>query len=245
MVRTVFSFFLFGLGSFIVTFPAVLCFLLSFFGLKRPMKYLIYRIAQGWAWMIIAITGCPLTVSGREHIPRKGGFCLAGNHNSIFDIVLLLATLGRPVGFIAKKELAAVPILNIWIPLLGGLFIDRNNIRKAIGTINEGIGRIKSGGVMIVFPEGTRGKGRGLLPFKPGSLKLATKSGAPIVPVAITGSYDVFEKTGRVHSGPVSVNFAAPIATTDIPAEERANLTDQVYAIIDGVLRKAEGIASV
>ncbi|WP_232616792.1 lysophospholipid acyltransferase family protein [Treponema primitia] len=220
-------------------------FLLGRLGFKQTMDYLAYKMAQGWAHVILAFTGCKLTVTGRENIPRKDGFCLVGNHNSIFDIVLLLATVGRPFGFIAKKELAVIPLLNLWILLLGGLFIDRKNIRKAIGTINEGIRRIKAGGAMIIFPEGTRGKGRGLLPFKSGSLKLATKAGAPMVPLAITGSYDVFEKTYRLHSGPVSVNFAPPIATADISTEDKrgGSLTDQVYGIIDGMLKKAEGTA--
>jgi 1-acyl-sn-glycerol-3-phosphate acyltransferase len=240
LVKTIFGFFIFVLGSIIVTFPAILFFLLRCIGLKRPMMYLTYKLAQGWSLMVIAITGSTLTVSGREHIPRKGGFCLAGNHNSIFDIVLLLATVGRPFGFIAKKELAVIPILNIWILLLGGLFIDRKNIRKAIGTINKGIRRIEAGGVMLIFPEGTRAKGRGLLPFKPGALKLATKAKAPVTPVAITGSYDVFEKTYRIIPGQVSVNFAPPIATGTISGEDRrSGLSDQVYEIIDGMLKKA------
>jgi 1-acyl-sn-glycerol-3-phosphate acyltransferase len=246
LLKTIFAFFIVGLSIIIITPIGLLLFLLSFLGLKRPAEYLTCKMARAWALMVIALTGCTLTVSGREYIPRKEGFCLVGNHNSIFDIVLLLATVGRPFGFIAKKELSVIPLLNFWILFLGGLFIDRKNIRKAIGTINEGIRRIKSGSVMIIFPEGTRGKGRGLLPFKPGSLKLATKSGAPIVPLAITGSYDVFEKTGRVHAGPVSVTFAAPIATGTIPAEDkRGGLTDQVYAIVEAMLKKAEGTASV
>jgi 1-acyl-sn-glycerol-3-phosphate acyltransferase len=241
-IKTVFAFIIVGLSIVFVTPFGLVAFLLRPFGLKKQMNVLIYKIGQAWALLLILVTGCKLTIRGRENIPRNSGFCLVGNHNSIFDIVLILAAVGRPIGFIAKKELAVIPLINFWILLLGGLFIDRKNIRKSIGTINEGIRRIKAGGAMIIFPEGTRSKGRGLLPFKPGSLKLATKSAAPVVPMAITGSYDVLEKTGRVHSGPVSVNFAPPIITADIPVEDKRNgLTDQVYRIIDGMLKKADG----
>jgi 1-acyl-sn-glycerol-3-phosphate acyltransferase len=240
LLRTMFIFFVAGLGIIIITPLGILFFLLSCIGLKRSGEYLSHKVIQGFCLALLVFIGCKLSVTGREHIPRQGGFCLVGNHDSIFDIVLLLAAVGRPFGFIAKKELAVIPLLNIWILLLGGFFIDRKNIRKAIGTINEGIRRIKSGRVMIIFPEGTRGKGRGLLPFKPGSLKLATKALSPIVPLAITGSYAVFEKTRRLRSGPVSVNFAPPIATDTIPAEDRrGGLADQVYEIIDGMLKKA------
>ncbi|MDR2079532.1 MAG: 1-acyl-sn-glycerol-3-phosphate acyltransferase [Treponema sp.] len=245
LLGTIVIFFVVILSMVFLTVIALVLFVVRCLGFKRSMDHLIYKLAQAWALIILAASGCKLTVTGREHIPRTGGFCLVANHNSIFDIVLLLATVGRPFGFIAKKELKVVPLINFWILLLGGLFIDRKNIRKAIGTINEGIRRIKAGAGMIIFPEGTRGKGKGMLPFKPGSLKLATKAGAPMVPLAITGSYDVFEKTYRFHPGPVSVNFAPPLAAADIPVEDKGTVADQVYAVIDGMLKKAEGSASL
>jgi 1-acyl-sn-glycerol-3-phosphate acyltransferase len=239
LLRTIFVFFVVGL-SMLVVFPfGIIIFLLSCMGLKRQMSLLTYKLARGWALVSLASTGCKLAVRGTENVPRTGGFCLVGNHNSILDIVLILATVGRPIGFIAKKELALIPFLNIWILLIGGLFIDRKNIRKAVSTINEGIGRIKSGGAMIIFPEGTRSKGQGLLPFKPGSLKLATKAGSSIVPMAITGSYEVFEKTGRVHPGPVSVSYAPAIATAEFSSDEKRSLVDQIYGVIDGMLKTA------
>jgi 1-acyl-sn-glycerol-3-phosphate acyltransferase len=239
LLRTFFTFFVVGLAMLFVFPFGIIAFLLSCLGLKRQMNFLTYKIAQGWALVSLAATGCKLTVKGAENVPRKGGFCLVGNHNSIFDIVLILATVGRPIGFIAKKELALIPILNVWVLLIGGLFLDRKNVRKAVGTINEGIARIKAGGSMIIFPEGTRSKGQGLLPFKPGSLKLATKAACPMVPMAITGSYEVFEKTGRVRPGPVSVSYAPAIATAGIPSEEKRGLVDQVHGVIVGMLNQA------
>jgi 1-acyl-sn-glycerol-3-phosphate acyltransferase len=225
--------------SIIVLAPSSLVLLLlRLLGLQRLSERFAAGIAWGWARLVIALTGCPFTVTGAENIPDRGGFCLVANHNSMFDIVLLLASVGRPFGFIAKKELAFVPLLNLWILLLGGLFIDRKNIRKAVAAINEGIRRIKNGGVMVIFPEGTRGKGQGMLPFKSGALKLATKAGAPIAPLAITGTYEVFEKSRRVRPGPVSVRFAPPVATADIPGDEKRALTDQIYDIINGLLQK-------
>ena len=99
---------------------------------RKPMRFVIYKVVQGWASMLIFVSGCRLIVKGRENIPKKGPLCYVSNHGSIFDILILLAVAGRPVGFIAKKELAFIPILNLWIFLLGGHFIDRKNIRKAI-----------------------------------------------------------------------------------------------------------------
>jgi 1-acyl-sn-glycerol-3-phosphate acyltransferase len=197
----------------------------------------MYRIAQVWALMIIKIIGCKVTVQGRDKIPQKGGLCFVSNHGSIFDILLLLAYTGRPIAFIAKKELVYIPFLNIWISVLGGLYIDRKNNRRAVRTIKKGIGRIKSGSAMIIFPEGHRSRGQGLLPFHPGSLKLATQAEAPIIPVAIHGSYDVFEKTYRAQAVPVKMTFGDPVFTSELPTADRKQiLSDKIYAIISQML---------
>ena len=221
---------------FIFGFPA---FILSFLGLRKPMSWVIYKIAQFWARGVIMITGCKMTVEGRENIPKENGVCFVSNHVGIFDIMLVLAYIGRPFGFIAKKELLYLPFFNMWIYILGGLFIDRKNIRKAIKTINHGIKKIQSGGNMLIFPEGTRSKGRGLLPFRSGAIKLATNSLAPIVPIAIKGSYDVLEVDGLVHSVPVRIVFCPPIYTAEMDASERKhNLADNVRSIIEETLAK-------
>jgi 1-acyl-sn-glycerol-3-phosphate acyltransferase len=207
------------------------------FGLWKKRSVLLYRIAQGWALSVIKISGCKMTVSGRENIPRKGGLCFVSNHSGIFDIVLLLAYSGRPFGFIAKKELLLVPLLNLWIFLLGGLFIDRKNLRKGLKTINTGISRIKSGGAMVIFPEGRRSRGEGLLPFHPGAFKLATQAQAAIVPVAIAGSYDLFERNYRVTPCPVKIIFGKEINTADIPPESRKHqLAEQIFQLISEAL---------
>jgi 1-acyl-sn-glycerol-3-phosphate acyltransferase len=207
------------------------------------MSIFIYRIAQGWAKSLVLLTGCDVTVKGRENIPKRGGVCFVSNHCGYFDIVLLLAYCGRPFGYVAKKELLLIPFLNVWIYMLGGLFIDRKNVRKAVHTINKGIKRIKAGSGMLIFPEGHRSKGRGLLPFHPGSLKLATKADAVIIPVAIEGSYEALEKNNRVVSGPVKVAFLQPIYTADLSSGERKIvLSDRIFSVINEELNLNTGL---
>jgi len=232
MIRTVLGFGYLAFALLVLLPLAIAVMILSLFGLKKQITHIVYRLAQVWALSLLPIAG-HTTVKGRENIPKKGGVCFVSNHCGFFDIILLLAFCGRPFGFIAKKELLYVPFLNVWIFILGGLFIDRGNVRNAIKTINKGVQRIKSGGSMIIFPEGHRSKGRGLLPFHPGSLKLATQANAVIVPVAIEGSYDVFERNYRVVSSLTKIAFLEPIDTANIPLEDRKQiLCDRIYSAI-------------
>jgi len=234
-----------GIATVLYLVIGLPAFILSFLGLKKPMSWVIYRLAQLWAKSLIVISGCDVKVEGRENIPRNGRVCFVGNHGSIFDVVLALAYIGCPFGFIAKKELLLIPLLDLWIFLLGGLFIDRKNMRKALKTINLGIQKIQKGGRMLIFPEGTRSKGRGLLPFKSGAIKLATHSLAPIVPMAIWGSYDVFEKNYRVQPVPVRVVFCPPVITANLSAEQRRHqLADQVRDIIAAALDGERGMGN-
>jgi len=237
ILRTISVFFLTGFVLVVYSLPGIIFFIVRILGFRRLADFCMYKCGQIWARTIIFFTGCPMTINGRENIPKKGGVCIVSNHVGILDIMLALAYIGRPFGFIAKKELLLVPGINIWILLLGGFFIDRKKPRSALKTINQGTKRIEAGGAMLIFPEGTRSRGGGIAPFRPGSLKLASRAGAPIVPMAITGSYDVFEKTRRVHAVPVSVTFLPAVNSAELPPDQRKQLlAEQLHDRIAEVL---------
>jgi 1-acyl-sn-glycerol-3-phosphate acyltransferase len=217
-------------------------FLFSLLGLRKPMSVYFYWICAGWSRFLIKIIGCKVTIRGIENIPRDGGMCFVSNHSSYFDIALLMAYAGRPLGFVAKKELLFIPFLNIWIYMLGGLFIDRKNPRRALKTINAGVTRINKGGAMLIFPEGHRSHGQELLPFHPGSFKLATQSGAVIVPAALKGTREIFEKNYRVNPAPVGITFCKTVNTAEIaPHDKKQVLAQRIYNIINEELGNANG----
>jgi 1-acyl-sn-glycerol-3-phosphate acyltransferase len=240
-IKTSFIFLIVGLTVIIITPLGLFLLIMNCLGFRKFVSFLTSRIAYAWAWSLIRMTGCDIKIRGRENIPREGGLCFVSNHCGYFDILLIFATAGRLVGFIAKKELMFIPLINFWILLMGGFFIDRKNTRKSLAAIKTGARRIQAGNSILIFPEGHRSKGQGLLPFHAGSFKLATEAEAPIVPVAITGSYDVFEKTGRVKAVPVQIAFGKPIMTKDIPPEDRRQaLSDKVREIIAAELAESE-----
>ena len=237
LFKTIFLFILTGI-IVIITLPfGILAIIFSFLGLKKPMSIFTYKIAQSWARLVFIVSGCTITIIGKDNIPKQGGVCFMSNHGSAFDIILMLAFIGRPFGFIAKKELGYIPLFNAWIYILGGLFINRNNPRKGLKTINKGVKRLQKGNCILVFPEGRRSRNQGLLPFKPGSFKLATQSGVPIVPIAISNSYEVYERNRRLTPAPVRIVFCAPVSTDHLQQENRKQiLADQLHGIISAAL---------
>ena len=108
------------------------------------------------------------------------------------------------------------------------VFIDRNNAREAIKTINEGVQYLKEGYSMGIFPEGTRSKSKHMGEFRKGSLKLATKSKVPIVPISIDGTYKAFEETGVLKRSFVRITIDKPIYTKDLTKEQENTLSDDL-----------------
>lgn len=126
----------------------------------------------------------------RENI-CDGGVILAGTHTSIFDCLVLIASTKRHVHFLAKKELFT-GIKGILFKNLGLIPVDREIKNK--GVIEAAIKYVEAGEIVCVFPEGTTQKGRGLLPFKIGAVKIAHDTKMPLVPFVIKGKYRLFSK---------------------------------------------------
>lgn len=232
MIRTVAFFTVFWL-TLVLSAPLSLAALpFHLVGRSYVVAPFLSAVARLWARFVLFLMGVRLEVSGAERIPATGGVCFVGNHQGDLDIIIALATIRRPFGFTAKKEAMYMPFLGFWVALLGGVFIDRKSPRKAALAIRAGASRIGTGGAMIIFPEGTRSRGPRMREFHPGSFKLATLSGAPVVPVSIDGSYRVWEEEMRIKGASVRVVFHDPIPTAALSPEERKALSGKVEAAI-------------
>lgn len=190
-----------------------------------------------WAKTSLKVPGHEVIVYGKENIPSEACVFIA-NHQSIFDIPLLVATSERNIGFIAKKELLKVPVIGQWLKAIHSVPIDRDNIREAIKVINQGVENINNGYSMAIFPEGTRAKNGVLKEFKKGSLKLATKANAPIIPVTIDGTYKGYEEGKKIRSAKMTIVFGEPIYIEKLTAEEKRDISAYVKNIIEENLKK-------
>lgn len=200
------------------------------------------RIVQGAFKIVIWLSGVRLTVIGEERIPKDTAVLFIGNHRSYFDIVLTYARCAGLTGYVAKKEMLKIPLLSRWMKLLHCLFLDRTDIRAGLKTILEAIELVKSGVSIMIFPEGTRGSAGSeleMLPFHEGSFKIATKSGCPIIPVAISNSSALFEDHfPRIKPVPVTIEYGEPIYPKELPREEQKFLGRHVQELILDTLKR-------
>ena len=237
MIRTILwytYFWLYMIFSIILSVPLIVLFLLP--GSKKIRDRYIHFTAGTWAKSLLNVAGAAITVAGRDNLPHTGRICFVANHQGAFDIPIILSTLPGPIGFIAKKELALLPIVNIWMRGLGCIFINRSNRRAALESIEKGIQRLKSGRFMIIFPEGTRSRGPHMNTFKPGSLKLPIRSQAFIVPITISGSYRLKELYGRIQPAEVTVTIHKPIDGSTYKEDQTAQLCRHLTEVIGGPL---------
>ncbi|EHQ87711.1 lysophospholipid acyltransferase family protein [Desulfosporosinus youngiae] len=191
------------------------------------------QTAKKWARSLVKLAGVKVVTKGEEHIPA-GPILFVSNHQGNFDIPILIGYIDKPKAFIAKIELQKLPIIQTWMTHLKCVFMDRSDIRQSLKVINQAADHLKNGYSMVIFPEGTRSKGKALGEFKPGSLKLALKAGVPIVPVAIQGSYRIMEENGfRIKPAHVEISIFDPIPTAGLSKEQAAELPERVRRIIE------------
>jgi 1-acyl-sn-glycerol-3-phosphate acyltransferase len=133
-----------------------------------------------------------IKIKGKKNLPTKGGVILMSNHISAYDPPILVAIFSRPLRFMAKKELFENPVMRFILYLADAFPVDRS--KNDITAVKKALSVVKNDGVLGIFPEGTRRPEGKLGTPKSGSVMLAIKSGAPIVPVGIKN----IEKDGRI-----------------------------------------------
>lgn len=195
-------------------------------GEKEALNYL-QKAAYTWSKFTIDMIGIDLDIQGFENIPKEACVFI-GNHSSILDIPILLYSTDKNLGFISKKEILKIPILGFWLKNSKCVSLDRDNPRSAITSINQAAKNIQEGTSMAIFPEGTRNKEGKVGEFKKGSLKLATKSKAPIVPVSIDRASRAFEDTKKFVPTKIKVVFGEPVETKNLSKEDEKDLIDVI-----------------
>ena len=211
------------------------------FGLFDSHGRYAYLISRFWSWLILAVGGVSLRVSGLNHIDPRRQYVFMVNHQSNLDIPVLLQILpGFQLRWLAKRELLWVPFLGWAVWAARHIVVDRGDRNDALRSLKKAKERMAAGVSIVIFPEGTRSSDGELLPFKRGGLLLAAKTQAPIVPVTIDGSWKILAKGDwRFRPGEIEVTVGMPVSVADHPGNLRA-LSARVRDLIAVNLDPAE-----
>lgn len=229
---------LFLIIFFIASIPIQLVLLIiGLFSMNARNKISLAIVKWGFkvTWHI---AGLKLTVNGYENIPQDQSVLFIGNHTGMFDIVTTYPLMKKPTGYVAKDSIKKVPGLSWWMYFVNCIFLNREDPREGLKSILKASDYIKNGISIFLFPEGTRSKDGKLHEFKDGGFKIATKVGAPIIPVGIKGSSAMFEdQFPKVKPGHITINFGKPIYTSEFSRTELKsvpNLVRQEVAKLSG-----------
>ena len=196
-------------------------------------QHLAHRLAIVWARSILRVAGIRVTVRGRENCDPRRAYILMPNHQSHFDIPVLLGCLDFDFRWLAKAELFRIPIFGRAMRGCGYISIDRHNRDSAFAAIRQASEAIRGRVSVLIFPEGTRGTGDGIQPFKKGGFVLAADSGVPILPMVICGTRRILPKNGLlVDPGPVVLSIQPPIDTAGFTRETKEELMARVHISI-------------
>ena len=211
---------------------------------KRAKDYSCLRMVQWTFRLMLKIAGVSVTVIGEENIPDEPVLYI-GNHRSYFDILLTYSRCRRLTGYVAKKEMLRYPLLRDWMKNLYCLVLDRSTPKEGLKTILTAIEYIRSGISICIFPEGTRNTGEELsmLPFKDGALKIAEKTGCPIIPMSMNNTQAIFEKhLPFVRKAHVVLEYGTPIYPDKLDKETKRHLGAYCQNIIQETIIKNQSL---
>lgn len=149
------------------------------------------------------------------------------NHQDVLDVFIYTSMLPKNIAIIGKSSLKYIPVFGLAYWLAGNIFINRENKEKAWDTMRYVADIINQRGCsMYMFPEGTRSKGQGLLPFKTGAFNLAIQSGLPVVPIVFSSTHKNID-LNRWHTGTVMAKFLEPVSTEGLSKDDIHSLMEQ------------------
>ena len=172
-----------------------------------------YRIAivQRWAKLMLWASGVKGKVNGMENLPTHNKICFISNHQSYFDIWLIVAKIPKVIGFITKSEMRKIPMLPLGMRAIGCVFIDRKKKRESLMKIKRRVQNINKGNPMLIFPEGKRSKSSEMQRFRTGGLQYVVDANVVIVPLTVCDTYKIYEEHNSIKPSKVKLTIHKPI----------------------------------
>ena len=193
-----------------------------------------HRIAQIWARGCVKISGARLTVHGGENLRRHPVAVYAANHTSYMDTPVLFSTLPFQFRILAKKELWTMPFIGWHLDRSGQIPVDTVSANSTVSSLGSGVRALRAGMPLFVFPEGGRTPDGNMQPFLAGAAFLAIRAQVPLVPIALSGVYDLLPiHTRHFYPGDITLTVGEPISTAGLTIRQTDELNARLREAID------------
>jgi 1-acyl-sn-glycerol-3-phosphate acyltransferase len=197
---------------------------------------LYHRVGRVWSRLLLRICGVRVELHGAEHCAHGSSVIYAANHASMFDIPVVIGAVPDDIRLVYKKELERIPVFGWGLKYGSYIGIDRGRGTEARKSLEEAVEKIRRGASVLLFVEGTRTPDGKLQQFKRGAFNLAARSGVPVIPLTINGTYAIVPKHSlRLRPGTVHLHFDPPITVEDAGGERETEtlLMERVRSAIE------------
>ncbi|EEX91583.1 1-acyl-sn-glycerol-3-phosphate acyltransferase [Vibrio orientalis CIP 102891 = ATCC 33934] len=217
------------LAGIFVVFTTLFALLYCLFSPRNP-KHVFFFCR--WFNQLHKLIGIELIQRGLEHAPTPNNSVYISNHQSVYDFVTSPGMLRPRTVSLGKKELIWVPFFGQLYWITGNILIDRQDKSKARDTIKQVAEAIHQRDLSVwAYPEGTRSKGRGLLPFKTGAFRMAIEAGVPITPMVVSTTHNKIHLNRR-NNGIVITEMLEPIDVTGYSINDARALADHCHQLM-------------
>jgi len=204
-----------------------------------------HRIARLWARAGVWVSGSTITVSGAENLRKYPVAVYASNHTSYMDTPVLFASLPFQFRILAKKDLWSIPFIGWYLGRSGQIPVDTVNTHSTLSSLGAAARALRSGMPLFVFPEGGRTTTGELKPFLSGAAYLAIRAQVPLVPIALSGVFDLLPiHTHHFCPGELKLTAGKPIETKGMTLRQVQELTERLRAEIESLRAQASATAA-
>lgn len=194
----------------------------------------LFLIGRAMSKLSLKILGIKIVVDGWEHLRSLTPSVLLSNHQGSLDIFLGAFLIPSKTVTVAKRSILYIPLFGQLYWLLGNIFIERRSSKNAKKSMESVTKKIKDKGYSVwILPEGTRSRGRGLLPFKLGAFISAIDAKVPLVPICISDYYGRCDLKKKV-SMSISIDILKPIDTRKFERKDAAELSSKIFTLMSG-----------
>jgi 1-acyl-sn-glycerol-3-phosphate acyltransferase len=195
-----------------------------------------HRIARVWGRLCVWCSGSSLTVRGMERLGRHPVAVYAANHTSYMDTPVVFAALPFQFRILARKPLWSWPFIGWYLARSGQIPIDTANPRATLSSLGAGVKALRAGMPLFVFPEGARTPTGEMQSFLSGAAYLAIRAQVPLVPIALSGVYDLLPiHTRHFYPGELVLTAGEPIQTAGMHLRQAEELTERLRAAIEAM----------